>query len=156
MIMKCPHCYERVFPKQDNTCPSCGKNVLDTTEDMECYDLVELKDKQKLPEICFVCGESTKNKAKISYSRKYGSKDYLIVKLIVLIFSPIIFLFSLIANQNRRFAKIKVYMPICGQCSKKERPEPKYINYDNYSICFIVHKNFKDAFVNVNSNNIGK
>lgn len=155
MIVKCPHCYERVFTKQD-TCPSCGKNVLDTTEDTKYYDLVELKDKQKLPDVCFVCGDSTKNKVRISYSRNHGSKDSLIVKLLLIAFSPMIFLYSQILNQNRRFTKVKIYLPICDQCFKKERPQPKYINYDDYSLSFIVHKNFKDAFINANSKNLGK
>ena len=68
-IAECPHCYNKVMFSNDNTCPSCLKNANDVSKNNKDFSFVLLQPGyKKLPNICIMCGQNTKEIRSLSYN----------------------------------------------------------------------------------------
>lgn len=73
-ITECPHCFFRVVPQSDGSCPACGKNTIDETTLAGTHTAVRLTHGQELPAICWNCGDAATTNAMIFVSRA-GEND---------------------------------------------------------------------------------
>ncbi|MFZ5988567.1 MAG: hypothetical protein ACOYWZ_15775 [Bacillota bacterium] len=145
MIIECPHCYERVLPQQDGTCPNCRRNTQILGGSRHELTKVDIKQSYSLPDVCFKCGEKSDSFVIIKRSHS-TSKESPIVKIIVLIFSPFAFLMNN-GFGSGRYTVIKITMPICTKCKSAEKIEPVHIDFDNYTMSFITHYKFKEELI---------
>src|SRR5215510_14319343 len=65
-IEPCPHCYRKVIPMSDGSCPSCGKNTNDKAGTDPNKVLVGIRSGQRLPAICHSCGLPTQTTRKVA------------------------------------------------------------------------------------------
>lgn len=155
MIRECPHCHMKVLPEKGNLCPSCSKNLNDTSEINLTMTSIEIKERYKMPEICFKCGSITDNHIKIN--KKSGDSNLLFnvfMILLIVILLPVGLMFYLIRRSNQK--NINIELPICNNCLNdvENNIEPEYADYNNYKLTFTVHKNFKEKLIEINKGNI--
>jgi len=143
MLIECPHCYKKVLPMQDGTCPGCGKNTRDISNANLNMTLLEIKQGTPLPRICCFCGENAEGTILVKRSKSTGGES-LFIRILVFVFSPFLYLFG--NGFERTTSKLKILLPTCAKCSS-EYVEPRYIDFDNYTMTFAVHKKFKDALL---------
>jgi hypothetical protein len=76
MLIDCPHCYTRVVPKVDGTCPACQKD----TNDLAGADLsrtsIRVGQGDVLPSVCCDCGYQTQRRVRV-YRNNQGDKGEL-------------------------------------------------------------------------------
>jgi hypothetical protein len=139
MIVECPHCYTRVIPIENDTCPSCHKNVLEIKNIKQHLTSIAIKESSALPKYCCQCNLPTNRFVTVKESVKTGDVN-LLLRLMVFIFSPILILFT--EGDNRRSMKVK--MPQCSQCARKSGLKPLHVDFENYQMTFVVHKEFRE------------
>lgn len=139
MLTDCPHCYKKVIPMQDGKCPGCGKNTMDTTNANINMTLLEIQQGTPLPQICCFCGENAEGTILVERSKSTGGES-LFIRILVLVFSPFLYLFG--NGFERKTSKLKIFLPTCAKCSN-ENIEPRHVDFDNYAMTFVVHKKFK-------------
>lgn len=57
MLTSCPHCFGKVLPKNDSTCPRCG-GMIEEGGPETVHEAMTLRKGQVLPQICFFCGDA--------------------------------------------------------------------------------------------------
>src|SRR2546423_13213540 len=60
-ISNCPHCYRKVIPSADGTCPACNKNTNDSASTDPHKVLVGICAGNRLPPVCHRCGAPTRH-----------------------------------------------------------------------------------------------
>ena len=56
MLTTCPHCFTRVIPKADGTCPACQRNVNDPRGADATRTSLRVSQGDVLPAVCCECG----------------------------------------------------------------------------------------------------
>jgi hypothetical protein len=135
----CPHCFNIVLPKEDNSCPSCLRNINDLTDSNPLLTTYVIGEKTILPEICCICTTPTKRKKK--YSERCDPKVWHPNDL------------SLYENTRVGLVKkdlaptVKIIMPLCNKCEKKYNNLLRYVDYEQREMTFIISKVFRDKVV---------
>ena len=143
-MTECPHCHTKIFVRPDGSCPSCGKSALSKIGADDRFTILEIKEAQKLPNICFNCGHKSEKEIKLHEKIAVGGESG-IVKVVMFIMSPIRFLMNNGYQSDKRSVYIK--LPICLDCkSRLKKIKPKHTDFLNSTMTFIVHKNFKKEF----------
>jgi len=153
MITECPHCLTRVIPKADGTCPACQKHVRDTRGADPSRTSLRVSQGTVLPAICCDCGRQTERCVTVCLSSR-GQQDQepgfaktlmaLLVGwpvLLTLLFRGMHILFRGVDSTSL----VQVKMPQCRACAQLGTPQPRYVDFANARMTFIVHKNLKDA-----------
>jgi hypothetical protein len=138
-IADCPHCFTRMIPMQDGTCPSCRKNTLDTRGLNPNFTVVRLRRGETPPEICFNCGCYTNRYVSLTceeprVDRTRVSDGNLIATALGLLFGTLIISPAAVNSLNFR-------VPRCENCH--DLPEHRRMNYEEEWVDIIAHKNLK-------------
>ena len=138
-IIECPHCFARVVPKSDNTCPSCRKNIKDMTNADTDLTTVTLGPSATMPELCIICGQQTNRTYKYTMEIPGGQDSKLISTLLSLLRGRL--LSGLIKKQIQ---SIGIKLPVCNNCKHYQANiKPIHFNKDTDTMTFVVHKAFK-------------
>ncbi len=139
-IIECPHCFTRVYPKSDDTCPACMENVTDTAGANLDLTAARFSVHEPLPELCIVCGESTARTYKYSVEIPGRNESSFLGILSVL------FLGRLFGRRVKKAAEtLSLGLPLCKNCEPhKKGIEAHYIDKDTETMTFVVHKAFKE------------
>ena len=148
VIVDCPHCYTRVVPTSQDTCPSCRQSVIEASETDPSKVSISVAHLQPLPDVCCTCGCGTDRIVKIT--RKISRKSDVepsddLLTYIGSLFSWMSLLFALIRGdfRSRVEDQVVVRMPQCEICFESGMPEPVYVNAHELRMTFIVNQEFK-------------
>jgi hypothetical protein len=145
MLINCPHCYTRIVPKSDGSCPACQKNTQDTTGLDVSRTSIHVSQGDILPAVCCDCGQPTSRTVAV-YRKSSGGDEpstALGLAIIVLVSWLAGLLLLLRGAANKSVAQVKI--PQCEACAERGSPEPRFVDFANARMTFIVHKNLKDA-----------
>lgn len=156
MSFNCPSCDKIMYPSEDGSCPYCRfiirrekKAGLETVLTLEKNpDEITVRHEQLMPGICCVCGQYTENFKKIKYTHSTSMETStfgIIVSVLLLLFLPIRYWIKL-GNDEGRYEKVEVRMPICRDCRKLNKIKPQKVSFDDNHMTFIVHQKLRDEF----------
>ncbi len=142
----CPHCYRKVIPSADGTCPACGKNTNDRGNSDPRKTLIGIKSGTRLPPVCHHCGVPTRQLKKFMVSSE--PQDATFSAGLGSLLAGFIGVFSFL-NRMERLNKTTYFslkLPTCDRCSKTlKQISPHYIDFDDHRIDLVVHVEFKKA-----------
>lgn len=144
MLVECPHCHALVLPMQRNTCPSCLKDVSDTTgADLSLVSLV-VHEPAIFPAFCFSCASPTTRYVEI-VEEPVNRGDSPLLKA-MLVFAAIVTLRGWILGLSTRRSsqRMIVGLPQCEDCAQSGKPKPERVDFRQREISFLVHRRFRD------------
>lgn len=145
-IAPCPHCYRKIIPMTDGTCPSCGKNTNDRAATDPHKTIIGIKPSDRLPPVCFHCGAPTQRTKRLSLSSEPQGTTFGggFARFLALLFKPFAFIDSM--ERMSKTVEISMRLPVCPQCWKGlRRITPEYIDFDDHRVDLVVHQQFKIA-----------
>ena len=149
MIKECPNCLERVIPNQNYRCPSCGKSMILENNGMNKQSIVYINDSQKLPNICFSCGNKSDLLILFGVNNQNNTESDPAIPLKM--YSTFGYLIYLIYKRFSSDYDFKIKIPICKHCRYQiKRIEPQHIDFDNRKVKLIAHKTFKEQLEKAN------
>ena len=146
MITECPHCFVRMVPKADGTCPACQQDTrgafgTDPTRTSLCVSQGTV-----LPSICCDCGEEAERSVAVCRSSD-GEQDQpsgFVQLLIALLVSWPMALYFFLRGIHKT-SIVQVNIPQCHECARNATPQPRYVDFANARMTLVVHKNLKEA-----------
>ncbi len=149
MSRTCPHCYGRVIPRRDNSCPSCGKGLDDLTGVDPTRALLTLHEGEALPPLCFNCGTTTQRAVAVrgrrTDERRTESTALLILLFIVSHAAGVLALLL----RKRPGTRVELRVPQCTNCAMTHgKPTPEHIAWNTHEMTFEVTKTFAMPFAN--------
>ncbi len=153
-VQDCPHCFMRVCILSDGACPRCKKNVLDTASINTDLRAIWLRERDRLPDCCQLCGAAASRKVRTEHSRAWEEGEEISTsRQIGAILVGVLFgwLWYLIvrdkggAVSNRRYEKIVLQLPRCNACSKVN-VEPAGASFPDGALKIVAHRIFVDEF----------
>jgi hypothetical protein len=144
-IVECPHCYGDVLPMANGRCPSCLADTRQQSAEGGCLTKASLREHaQSLPDICMVCGTSTRRRTRFRQKTKnerYDANPSASGGLIGLLLTWLIDY----AGGNMHH-EIVLEVPHCEECHQRGRHlRVKYLDYERHVATFIVHRSFRQA-----------
>jgi hypothetical protein len=142
LVVECPHCFGDVLPMADGRCPSCLADAHAPPAEGGCFTKASLRHQaQGLPEICVVCGTSTRRRTRFSQKAKnerYGANATASSGAIGLVLTWLIDYAS-----GKMYQEIVLEVPHCEECHKRRRDlRVKHLDFDRRVATFIVHRSF--------------
>ena len=139
--IECPHCYTVVVLEERADCPACGKNPDAASADRTRTKLV-VRVGQKLPPLCFGCGESTDALFKVKWANSSLAGE-IFAAIGSLVLFPIKLLlpggFSLFKDDDEvPYLSVKVKVPLCRTCRLSDRLQIDSFDPANRRVAFIV------------------
>jgi hypothetical protein len=145
---ECPHCHTYVMPKDSGQCPACLRDTNDLSGTDPHVTSLTISESQKLPPVCFRCGRAAQSTHRVVARRRnpYVASRAWEVLIIGWLFALPLWLY-------RRFLgpygdRLELRLPICDECGAREKKhaiKPIHIDFDNYEMTFLVHKDFRAA-----------
>jgi hypothetical protein len=136
--LECPHCHADVMFRADGICQSCCKSRFDTQGVDPNETLVNIDHSHRLPFCCFICGEETALKKKLSWSYYTGSKSAWLSSL----------LSHVPGSQHRETHRIN--MPVCLPCTPAAKRMKPLSVIAGLECRILVHRKFRNAFEKLN------
>ena len=153
MLTECPHCFTRVLPKPDGQCPACQKSTVDVRDADREFTTVTVRENSNIPDYCCSCMLPERRLVRVVRSRVVwgasedsgvGAAAAIALRLLIGGFS---FLVHLLHSEKRSGSqKVVVRVRQCRECSRHQPLEPTFVNYDAYSMKFVVHRDFAKMF----------
>jgi hypothetical protein len=142
MITECPHCFGRVLPMTDGSCPSCGKNTVDKTELSSTMTSIVVDKGESFPASCALCAQATSRTTKLSFTakRRPDAGGDLAMSMI----SPLAG--AIVAAFRVNTYNVAVRLPVCDRC-KRQKIEPLHVDYENYTMTLLVHRKFAEELM---------
>jgi hypothetical protein len=72
-MIECPHCYTRVLPRLDGSCPSCLKNTQDAPQNRRAR--IALSKDAGIPDLCCCCGEYSVRRVNVELPTPESDND---------------------------------------------------------------------------------
>lgn len=142
MLVDCPHCYTRVVPKSDGTCPACQRQVTGEHDAQPGRTTLRVAQGTRLPPVCCDCGQPTERY--VAVGGKSAGEPSGWSALIVSLFSWPIGLWMFLRGLERT-SVVQVRVPQCWQCGRGGRPKPRYVDFPNARMTFVVHRKLKET-----------
>lgn len=144
MLVTCPHCYTRVLPKADGSCPACQKD----TREISGADLtrasIRIEQGQELPGFCCDCGQATNRYSSVyCVSRARDNPSGLAQIMIALVSWPMALYFFLRGIQNA--GRLRIKLPQCERCATRGTPLPQHVDFENARATFVVNVKLCEA-----------
>jgi hypothetical protein len=145
-IVECPHCYTRVLPNREGTCPSCAKNVNDTHGADPTRTSVSIETNTLLPAVCSQCAAPTDRTVLIVSTRGgAGSNAEESPDLGWNLFAMLLRKLRAAPTHADR-PEVSLHVPQCPRCAElRGRPKPRAISYERASMVLEVHRDFRSA-----------
>jgi hypothetical protein len=140
----CPHCFNIVLPRDDNTCPACQNSFYDYHDSNPLLTTFVITERMILPDICCICNTTTNSKMKFTDkcdpaiwrvgdpSFNYSNE----CERTKIPLSPI----------------VEINIPLCKNCEKQYSNIHKHTEFENSEMTFIVSKIFRDKVILLNEN----
>jgi hypothetical protein len=145
MMIDCPHRYTRVVPKSDGACPACQKDTRDTVGLDLSRTTIRVSQGEVLPPVS--CERGQRTFRVVSVYRKSSSGDGPTVLGGAAIFGllswPLGLWYMLRGVTNT--AVVEAKLPQCEACADLGPPEPRYVDFENARMIFVVHTNLCNA-----------
>ncbi|MCQ3936059.1 MAG: hypothetical protein DPW18_03310 [Chloroflexi bacterium] len=130
IIVECPHCYTKILPLADNTCPACQGDLSHPVwMDSNRVSLL-IHESEELPSYCYSCNQYTEQKVRVS-----GDQESLLSELLTGDVSP------------EQTSNVVIFLPQCESCAEMEDPEPVEVDYELQTMTFVVHAGFRDRVI---------
>lgn len=136
VFVECPHCYTKIMPLADNTCPACQgdlSNLVGVDPNKVSFLIHE---SEELPMYCYSCNQYTEQEVRIS-----GDQESILSKFLTGDISP---------DQT---SNVIIFLPQCESCAEIEDPEPVEVDYENQTMTFVVHTGFRDRAIQFREQN---
>ena len=141
-IEKCPHCFSKVLPTNERTCPSCGENVEQLPVDERAgRELLWIGKATTLPPICVQCGLQTDEFVSLQEASTSRASAFfgLLFRIPPKLDLAILSLFRpdlAVQDGYRMLRKI----PCCGRCRVSNRPRIHKTDHQHFRIGVLVRK----------------
>jgi len=136
IFVECPHCYTKILPLADNTCPACQGDLSDLTGvDPNRVSLL-IHESEELPSYCYSCNQYTEQQVRVS-----GDHESILSKFFIGNVSP------------EETTNVVIFLPQCELCSEIEDPEPIEVDYEQQTMTFVVHTGFRDHVIQFREQN---
>jgi hypothetical protein len=144
MVIDCPHCFTKVIPKPDGSCPACQGNTR-VSRARPDYSACRVGHNAPLPPICCGCGQAADQYYAItSHSTEGRSEASGVTALLLAMISLPMAIFMLLRGMQET-SVVQVKLPICPHCRQFGLPTPQYVDFKNARMTFVVHKRLKEA-----------
>ncbi len=126
-ILECPHCHTKIIPKTNNICPACQEDLSYVRDTNPNQVSLIIHESDELPSYCYSCNAETERTVRVS-----GDDESSLWAALFKSTSP------------KESSNVIIYIPQCEKCGELEDPEPVDIDYENQTMTFQVHQNFRD------------
>jgi hypothetical protein len=135
VFVECPHCYTKILPLADNTCPACQGDLsnLDGVDTNKVSFLIY--ESEKLPPYCYSCNQYTEQEVRVS-----GDQESILSKFLE---------GNVLPEQT---TNVIIFLPQCEICAELEDPEPVEVDYELQTMTFVVHTGFHDRVIQFREN----
>ncbi len=130
ILMECPHCFTKILPHADNTCPACQGDLSSLAGVNPNKVSFLIHESEELPLCCYSCGQYTEQEVRVS-----GDQESILSKFFMGDISP------------EETSNVVIFLPQCQFCAEIEDPEPVEVDYDNQTMTFSVHTRFRDQVI---------
>lgn len=130
IFIECPHCYTKILPHADNTCPACQGDLSSLVGVNPSKVSLLIHESEELPFCCYSCGQYTEQEVRVS-----GDQESILSKFFMGDLSP------------EETSNVVIFLPQCQFCAEIEDPEPVEVDYDNQTMTFVVHTGFRDPVI---------
>lgn len=130
VFVECPHCYTKILPLVDNTCPACQgdlSNLVGVDPNRVSFLIYE---SEELPSYCYSCNQYTEREVRVS-----GDQESILSKFLTGDVSP------------EQTPNVVIFLPQCESCAEIEDPEPVEVDYELQTMTFVVHAGFHDRAI---------
>lgn len=157
MAIECPHCFTYVHDAGDGQCPSCRQDTNDVRGLDRDLATVVIGETSPIPDVCCDCGLPTQRRIRIKKWKPIAGNDSAmttdaqtgaILAAMYVLFGWIggIFLHLVWKRISHDGQKVCVPMVQCDACSKGGAPRPLRVDYEHFTMRFVVHRIFKNHF----------
>jgi hypothetical protein len=139
-MQECVNCHRTVLPKQDGTCPNCLARV-DVSAHPHAHDdqtLLTVTEVDRFPDLCCRCARPTARRETVRVAKQLQG-DNPIMRLLVLLVSP----FTWMATPGGVRSRLRIALPLCELCRAQARLEPTDVRFEDYTMQFVVHREFR-------------
>lgn len=159
MLLRCPHCFNRVASMADGTCPSCTKNVNDSSGCNPALTLVTLRLGDLLPAICARCALPTDRVTRVAVAiagasggSAPGAGTYALANLAGVLSAVFTgWLFFLYPKGGRSgggsgvtMSSDSIDVPYCEACSAEAPAEVRRGDPEAGTVQIVAHERFQD------------
>ena len=127
IFMECPHCYTKILPLADNTCPACQGDLSSLAGVNPNKVSFLIHESEELPLCCYSCGQYTEDEVRIS-----GDQESILSRFLLRDVLP------------EETSNVIIFLPQCQFCAEIEDPEPVEVDYESQTMTFAVHTRFRD------------
>ena len=132
IFVECPHCYTKILPLADNTCPACQGDLSSLVGVNPNKVSFLIHESEELPLCCYSCGQYTELEVRVS-----GDQESILSKFFMGNVSP------------EETSNVVIFLPQCQFCAEIEDAEPVEVDYDNQTMTFAVHTRFRDQVLQI-------
>jgi len=136
-IQECPHCHVSVLLRADGTCPSCGANANGPADVPTTETIVTVYETDRMPDLCCRCAQPTQRRVAVRAKRQLDGESPVLSWLLLLV--------NWIAALLRMGgeSRMQVRMPLCDACHGGPKLKPRDIRFEDFSLKFVVHREFR-------------
>ena len=142
MLVDCPHCYTRVVPKSDGTCPACQREMALEDGVRSTWTTMKISQGAHLPPVCCECGSRTRRYVHVDADTGSGPKAWLEIIASLTSWPSTLWMFW---QTMKRTSCVRVRMPQCSECGRSGKPKPRRVDFPNATMTFVVHRRFQHA-----------
>lgn len=135
VFVQCPHCFTKILPLADNTCPACQGDLLKLAWSDSNRVTFLIYESEELPSYCYSCNQYTEQAVRVS-----GDQESILSKFLMGDVSP------------EQTSNVVIFLPQCESCAEKEDPEPVEVDYELQTMTFVVHAGFRDRVIQLREN----
>lgn len=136
LFVECPHCFTKVLPHADNTCPACQGDLSSLVGVNPNRVSFLIHESEKLPSYCYSCNQYTEQEVRVS-----GDQESILSNFLKGDLSP------------EETSNVVIFLPQCESCAEIEDPEPVDVDYENQTMTFAVHTGFRDRAIQLREQN---
>lgn len=127
IFVECPHCYTKILPLADNTCPACQGDLSHLVWVNPNKVSFLIYESEELPSYCYSCNQYTEQEVRVS-----GDQESILSRFLTGDISP------------EETSNVIIFLPQCETCAEIEDPEPIEVDYELQTMTFVVHAGFRD------------
>ncbi len=136
ILMECPHCFTKILPHADNTCPACQGDLSSLVGVNPNKVSFLIHESEELPLCCYSCGQYTEQVVRVS-----GDQESILSKFLTGDLLP------------EETSNVVIFLPQCESCAEIEDPEPVEVDYENQTMTFVVNTGFHDRVIQFREQN---